>query len=569
VKLSALALIASAVAGAHAQNTAGQVVCRGQRIDSITVDAQAPSVSGLRRVPVLGDFVRETHVITRHEVIRAYLLLRVGDRCNELRRSESERILRSQPFLADATIEVLSNDRGGVDLNVSTLDETSIVLGGAVSGDAPIVRAVKAGSGNLSGLGISGTVVWRHQPTFDDRVELRIDDYQFAGRPNVLSMSVTRDALGRDDRAQLTLPFRTDLQRFAWRTLIGESRGHVAFEQRDSGRLVLGYAREFAEGGGIVRIGPPGQLALFGLSFTNERAYPDSGAELLTATSLLPDTAALFAGRFGETRSARINALIGLRGLRFMRVRAFDALRGTQDIPLGVQFGTLVGRSVPAFGANFHDVFVATDVYIGVGMPRLTYQLQLQGEGRRPRGIREWDNVVGSARLSRHSRPSDARTRILTFEWSGTSRVLVPHSLSLGVPESGLRGFRDATAIGGRRAIVRFDEQLYAGSPFGFGDVGFAVFSDIGKLWAGDMPYAAPRLPTRVSAGGSLLVAVPVRSTRMWRLEYAVPLNPEPGSPKWQIRLSHRDVTSFFWREPMDVDAARARAVPASIFNWP
>jgi hypothetical protein len=525
-------------------------------------------VGGLRRVPVLGKVVRETHVVTRPEVIRGYLLLRVGDRCNELRRSESERILRAQPFIADATIEVLTNDRGGVDLDVRTIDEASVVLGATIARDVPNVRAVKVGSGNLSGLGVAGTVAWHHQPAYDDHIELRIADYQFAGRPNVLSMSVVREPLGRDDRAELTLPFRTDVQRYAWRTLIGESRGHAAFSQRDSGRLVLGYAREYAEAGGIVRVGPPGKLSLFGLSFTNERAYPDSGAELTSPTGFRPDTAVLFGGRFRETRAARINALIGLRGIRFMRVRAFDALRGTQDIPLGVQLGTLVGRGFPAFGANSKDVFVASDIYVGVGAPRLTYQLQLQGEGRRARGTKDWDGMVASARLTRHSRPSGAHTRVLAVEWSGTSRTLIPHALSLGLSDGGLRGFRNAPTVGGRRAILRADEQLYVGSPFNFGDVGFAVFADAGRLWAGDVPYGTTT-PTRVSVGGSLLVAVPVRSTRMWRLEYAVPLNREPGGSAWELRLSHRDVTSFFWREPADVDAARARAVPASIYNWP
>ena len=60
-----------------------------------------------------------------------------------------------------------------------------------------------------------------------------------------------------------------------------------------------------------------------------------------------------------------------------------------------------------------------------------------------------------------------------------------------------------------------------------------------------------------------------MRSTRMWRLEFAAPMNPEPGASKWQVRVAHSDRTSFFWREPADVDAARARAVPASIYNWP
>jgi hypothetical protein len=276
----------------------------------------------------------------------------------------------------------------------------------------------------------------------------------------------------------------------------------------------------------------------------------------------------MFSGRFSETRSARVNTLIGLRSLTFMRVRAFDALRGTQDIPLGLQLGTLVGRSMQAFGANANDIFVASDLYIGIGTPTLTYQLQLQGEGRREQGSKLWDGLVGSGRLTRHARPTRDRTSVFTVEWSGTSNVLLPHALSLGLPDAGLRGFRDATTVGGRRIVFRLDEQLYIGTPFDFGDFGTSVFADAGKLWAGDLPYGVTT-PWRAAIGASLRLAVPARSTRMWRLEVAVPLNREAGGSRWELRLSHRDIASFFWREPADVDAARARAVPASVYNWP
>lgn len=544
------------------------VPCRGQRIDSIAVDAQAPTVAGLRRVPLVGNVVRNTHVVTRDKVVRGYLLLKVGDRCAELRRAESERILRAQPFLADASIELRPNNRGGVILEVSTIDEASLILSGSVASGVPQLRSLRVGSANLAGLGVSTSIAWRHQPAFDDKLQLRLSDYQFAGRPLVLGVVSMRDPFGRDDRGELTLPFRTDLQRVAWRTLIGESRGHAQFVQRDSGRLALGYGREYLEAGGIARLGPPGRLSLFGFSFTNERSWPDSAAKRITEIGFQPDTAAAFAGRFRETRAARVNALVGVRGLRFMRVRGFDALRGTQDVPLGLQFGTLVGRAVPALGANSNDLFVASDLYIGFGTPRRAYRLQVQGEGRRARGTKEWDGLVGSGRLSRYSRPGSARTRVLSVEWSGTERVLVPHALSLGLPDGGIRGFRTTTTVGGRRGIARLDEQFFLGAPFAFGDLGIAFFTDAGQLWAGDIPYGA-RTPVRASAGASLLLAVPMRSKRTWRLEFAAPINREIGGSRWELRLSHSDRTSFFWREPGDVGAARARAVPASIYSWP
>lgn len=565
MRVTTALLLGGAFEGAAAQST---YPCRGQRIDSIVIDALAPTVTGLRRVPVIGDFVRNTHVVTRGDVIRRYLLLSVGDRCQELRRAESERLLRAQPFLADASIDVRPSGQGGVTLEVQTIDEASLILSGSLNSKTPQLRGVMVGSSNLAGIGVAASVAWRHEPAYDDRLQLRLTDYQFARQPYVLALASVRDAFGRDERGELTLPFRTDLQRLAWRTLLGESRGHAQFVLRDSGRLALGFGREYAEAGGIGRVGPPGRLSLLGLSFTNERAWPDTSAKLITPTGFRPDTASAFSGRFRETKAARVNALLGVRGIRFMRVRGFDALQGLQDVPLGLQFGTLVGRAVEAFGANSNDVFVASDLYVGLGNTRTAYRLQVQGEGRRSRGSKEWDGLVGSGRLSRYSRVTTARTRVLSVEWSGTERVLIPHSLSLGAPDGGVRGFRHTTTVGGRRGVARVDEHFYLGAPFSFGDFGVAWFVDGGQLWRGDLPYGE-RTPIRASAGASLLLAVPMRSTRMWRLEFAAPINREIGGSRWELRLSHSDRTSFFWREPSDVDAARARAVPASIYNWP
>jgi hypothetical protein len=542
--------------------------CRGQRIDSVIVDVQAPTVTGLRRVPLAGAVVRNAHVITRHNVIRTYMLLKPGDACVELRRAESERILRSLPFIADASVDVVPNGRGGVNLDVRTIDEASLILSGSVSSTTPQVRGVKVGSGNLAGLGIHSSFGWRHQPAFDDHADFRVSLNQFARKPWVFNFNSSRDPLGRDDRAEMTLPFRTDLQRFAWRMLIGEGRGHAQFMARDSGRLALGFSDYYAEGGGIVRIGPPGWLSLVGVSLTNEKTVSDTGAVRIGEDGFETDTAGGFVGRFSEVRAARVNALLGVRGLRFRRVRGFDALRGTQDIPLGLQFGTLIGRAINAFGADSRDLFVASDLYAGFGDGRRVYRVQMQGEGRRERGSGVWTDLVGSGRFSRYSRPRDWRTRTLIVEWSGTEKVRRPHSLSLTEMAGGVRGFRDTRDVGGRRAVARIGEQFYVGSPFDFGDLGLAWFADAGQLWAGDLPYGANGY-VRGSAGASILLAVPRRSTRMWRLEFAAPINREPGGSRWEVRLTHSDKTAFFWREPGDIDAARARVVPSSVYSWP
>ena len=544
------------------------VPCRGQRIDSIRIITSAPTVTGLRRVPLAGAFVRNTHVVTRDEIIRRFLLLEVGDRCTELRRAESERILRAQPFLADADIVGLPNNRGGLTLEVRTIDDVSLIFSGSLSSSTPNVRSIRAGSSNLAGVGITTAVGWKHDPAYEDHVRGRFVDHQLFGQPFVLDLQAARHPFGRDDHAQLSLPFRTDVQRFAWRGLLGESRAHVRFTARDTGRVALGFDRSFAEVGGILRIGPPGRLALAGLSFTNEHATPDTNVVRITDFGFRPDTAAALLSAFQESRAARVNALVGLRWLRFLRVRGIDALRGSQDVPLGIQLGTLVGRGVSFLEASSNDLFVAGDLYVGAGSRTNIFRLQAQAEGRRSMDTGLWDGLIGSGRLSGHHRVSDRRTRIFSVEWSGTEGVLIPHALALGAPDGGVRGYAASWEFGGRRGIARLEEQIFLGSPFRYGDAGISVFMDAGQLWPGDLPYAH-RTPVRAAAGISVLLAVPMRSTRTWRLDVAAPLNPLPGGSRVEIRLRHSDLTSFFWREPDDVHGARARAVPASIYSWP
>ena len=541
--------------------------CRGQRVDSIHVVAEAPTVSGLRRVPVIGNLVRETHVVTRDDVIKRYLLFRVGQRCTRLLWTESERILRAQPFLADADIVAIPNNRGGVTIEVTTIDEASVIVGGSVSGSAPAVRSARLGSANLAGLGIATSFGWGHHPVLSDRIEFRWTDYQFVGRPYVLGAVLLRDALGREQAGELSLPFRTDVQRYAWRARIGDRRNHALFVERESGRVALAFTREYAELGAIGRLGPPGRLALFGLALTHERAWSDTVQKRLNGQGLFVDTAAALVGRFTDRRATRANALLGVRRLRFTRARSLEALRGSQDIPKGLQFGTMVGRAVHTPPGQDDDVFVASDLYAGFGTSRFVYRLQAQAEGRRSLDTAAWDGLVGSARFVGYAR-SNRHTESISLEWSGTSRVLVPHALSLGLQDGGLRGFSDSRDIGGRRAVARIAEQVYLGAPFSFGDLGFSIFGDVGKLWAGDVPYGV-ETPVRGTVGVSLLLAVPMRSTRMWRLEVAAPIQREQGMSRWELRLSHSDLTSFFWREPADISGARARAVPASIYNWP
>jgi hypothetical protein len=362
-------------------------------------------------------------------------------------------------------------------------------------------------------------------------------------------------------------PFLTDLQRVAWSGLVGSNTDYVFFAPSLDQQHALSFLRRYYDLGGLIRIGPPGKLNLVGASISGERQVPASTPILVTPTGALADTTTAFIGRYSPRRIGRINVLWGIRDIDFVRVRGFDALTATQDIPVGFQLGTQLGRSLAALGSRGEDVFTAGDLYMGVANTMAATRLQLKVEGRRSRDEERWDGIVTSGRLSQYVKVDALQTAVASLDWSGGQNMLIPFALTLADGRGGVRGYSTDTHPGARRAVVRLEDRVVVGQPFHLGDAGVGVFADAGKLWAGDIPFGVTT-PVRASVGFSVLAAVPQRSGRLWRLDIALPVNPA-GARRLEFRMSSTDHTSFFWREPDDVQLARERTVPASIFNWP
>ncbi|HYX81388.1 MAG TPA: hypothetical protein VE714_03280 [Gemmatimonadales bacterium] len=551
----------------HLPDSVRRVVpCRGQRIDDIVIHASAPTIAIFRRVPVVAEIVRSLHVTTHAEVIRRFLLFDRGQPCSELRRAESERILRAQPFLADASLLTYANDSGGVDVEVRTIDEASAVIGGAMKSRSPFVTAVRLGSSNFSGSGTYLAGNWRHDALFRDGYGVRFANYQLFARPYTIAMDLQRDPLGDRWDLETAHPFLTDLQRIAWRARSGASNDLVYFEPVRNERHAVRLQRRYSDAGGIIRIGPPGRLSLFGASLSGENESPAQSSILVTPTGIHPDTSTLLAGRYQPHRIARVNALWGVRDIEFVRVQGFDALTATQDIPVGFQLGTQFGRSLTALGSRDDDIFMAADLYVGAAAQNAALRVQLRGEGRRSNDLNVWDGVLTSGRVAQYLKVP-GQTLIASAEWSGGWRMRSPFALTLGEEPGGVRGFGNSTVPGGQRGILRLEDRFFLGRPSGLGDAGLGFFADAGKLWAGGVPFGEST-PIRAAVGVSVLGAVPPRSARLWRLDVAFPLNPD-GRRLVELRIVSSDRTAFFWREPRDVQHARERTVPTSIFSWP
>ncbi|HEY0969951.1 MAG TPA: BamA/TamA family outer membrane protein [Gemmatimonadales bacterium] len=546
------------------------VRCHGETITTIEIDTRPPYLSGmLDRWQFVSRLITDLHVTTKPEVVRRFLALREGEPCTEIRRAESERLLRAQPFLAGAAVRPIPDGEGRVRLLVQTRDEITIVAGVRARQGSPNLRMLRAGEGNVAGEAIYAAAEWQAGTYGRDVFAARVVDYQLMGRPYQLELEGRREQIGGHWRGALTHPYFTDLQRVAWRASGGSGRDF--FELRQPwGReeVALATRSSYADVGGLVRVGVPGRLSLFGLGLTTERAEVDPVAMLLLDSGAVIAPDSLRPGlAYTPIHSTRLNAMWGVRNVSFLPVEGFDALSAVQDMRVGFQAGAMFGRSLAMLGSRDDDIFVAADLYAGMGTERTFVTVEAQGEGRQDYDNDRWDSVLGSARVAWYFHAAPRQTLQTSVEWSGGWRTRTPFQLLLGDDDGGVRGYGNSRIAGARRTVARVESRWTLGQFRESAEYGLAVFTDAGRTWAGDVPFGQDS-GVKVGFGVGLLAALPPGSQRLWRLDVAYPIVSDPHA-RIELRLSSSNVARLGWREPRDVERSRGRTVPEGVFRWP
>jgi len=539
--------------------------CDGKIVSGVNIVTRDPSfIRFPRSLRVVARAVGLHHTTTQADVIRNFLLLSVGQPCTERLRAESERILRFQPFLADATLRAVDDSAGGVRIEVETVDEIPTVFSLRFRNGSP--AALRIGNGNVDGHGVYLAVRGERGFAYRNGIGVQLVAYQTFDRPYILALVADRTPLGSTVSAALGHTFITDLQRTAWHVGFRDLHDYRSFLRPDGQAIALGARRRFDDYGGVLRVGLAGHSAFIGGLVTHELAAPAAHAVVVSDSGLVTDTNPPLAGPFAPVRNMRLNAVVGVRSITFHTVRGFDALGGAQDVATGVQFGAIGGRSVPWFGASDNDLFLAADFYAGVGSATSFAALRIEGEGRQDQTTHRWDSMIGSGRLAWYLKPSAAYILIASGEFSGGRHERFPFQLRLGDSDGGVRGYRASTVAGGVRTIARLEARRSIGQLTRRVALGLASFTDGGRVWAGDAPFGVDSR-FKVGVGVGLLAAIPPQSRQLWRLDVVVPVSADAHA-RWEVRLTSSRAHDF-WREPNDVTRARAGAAPSTIFTWP
>ena len=535
--------------------------CDGQVISGIDIVREEPKLIGRSAPgwsrPILRTLLR--HTLTRETAVEPFLVIEPGDECSDFRLAESARVLRAQPYLADATVTQVPDAGGGVRVRVETIDEIPLIVGLGIRDGS--VSKLEYGSSNVRGQGLHAAVSWKDGFAYRDGFGLRLRQHHVLGQPIRIGANLERAPHGSDVSLDMSRPFYTRFQHIGWHAGARDASGYTTFIRPDARRLSLRVERTRGDAGAIFRLGGTSALVFAGPFITHQRFRPGDDGVVLADTGLASDPDTVLDNRYTSRQSTRLAGVLGARWLSHVEVMGFDALAGPQDVARGVQTTVAFGRSLEGGGGNV----AAGYLFAGAGGPRRFIGLSVLSEGQERDG--RWGDAVVSGRFAWYEKPSLRRTRIVSAEYSGAWRAHDLYQLALGHEQGGLRGYGDSRAVGARRAVLRAEHRWVIGAQSGWLALGAAMFGDAGKVWAGEVPFGTTT-GVRASAGVSILAAVPRQSRRLLRVDFAMPLMDDPDA-KFDIRVSTSRSPSEFWREPGDISRLRAVLPPARVFGWP
>ena len=561
IPVIAVLLLACSTAIAPAS---AQTLCDGKKVSAVMIQRSERTIMDKARAPGWSRALLQPLLLgatTRNSAIRPFLQLVEGGDCSERRRSESERVLRLQPYIADATVRTVDEPDGRVRVEVETVDDLRPILGLGLRGTK--VSNAELGNSSVAGTGHLVAVNWRDGRVFRDGFGLRYTDYHFLGRPARANLVVQRQPLGTFLLASLARPFFTDLQHSAAFAGFVRDDGYVGFVRPEGDALSLSAVRERADVGGAFRLGLGGSTrVLLGALASFERRRAAAKPVIITDSGFVQTTDLTLVDRYKTTDATQVGLVTGVRAISFVKAKGFDALEGIQDVGRGIQLATTVGTSVRG---SQREPFLTGDMYVGAGTAKAFVGLRTQVESRRRDG--QLRNMVGSGRLALYLRPSPRVTQLLSVEYAGALRQDVPFQLTIDDPLSGARGYAGSRLAGGRLVVARAEHRIVLPGISNYLGWGVAAFGDAAHMWAGDVPFGASG--TRASAGIGILAAVPRQSRSLARVDFAYPLMSDKNAKDLVIRFTFGLTGRSFWRESGQIARARLGTSASDIFTWP
>jgi hypothetical protein len=434
-----------------------------------------PSRPGERRR--LFRLVNRLHRTTRPEVIQHQLLFRPGDTFSPETVRESERLLRNNRFLYEATIRPIGEDAQKVDLEVVTRDVWTLQggldfhrAGGTNSTTFDLEDENFFGTGKdievarLSNVDRTSRLVRYRDPSLDGTHGTV--DFTFADNSdgNARILEVERPFYALDTRWALGVSALHDV-------LIDPLYDGGAIVDRFRGR------RDFLEVYGGLSPGLLGGVTQrFRLGFTYDRS-------LFTAA---PGYAPPDAATADRTLAY---PWIGYDFVEdgFVTVRDFEQIQRTEDVNLGKVLSARFGWSSPVFGGDRSRLILQSAATDGWAFgPRQILLLRGNLSGRLREG--KIENGLAGGGIRFFVRTFGNGLLVVKAQGDMAENLDFEHQLLLG-GDNGLRGYPLRYQAGDRRFLVSLEQRFYGSKEyFNLVNLGAAVFFDAGRAWFVEPP---------------------------------------------------------------------------------
>ncbi len=502
------------------------------------------------------------HMRTRADFIRQELLFREGDCLDPEAIRETARVLREFRFIAGADVYDVEQPDGSSHVVVDTRDEWSTKLALSVRFDEGL--RLEGGSlveENLMGRGISAGAFWISRE--QQRSLGALAEIPRVARSNWdVRAAVATTRIGEMLDQAIIYPFHGERVGTAFRQEVSHQRDLFSYVLPDGvagpdgeafSHLLLPVVEQRLQVGMSRRSGEPGSFFIAGGGISYERVQPSDlgsvqgvrGRDFDDRLGVDSTVAAPLASQLHSRRAFRVNLRGGIRQIRFAERRGLDTVDGIQDLPLGREAILTLGRSVGSTGPDRPpDVLARLNLFRGGQLGPILSFATLAGEARREAGAggtRGWRDTLLEFQTHNYWHPEGPGSPTVLFRVAGQGgwRTDAPFQLTLGGPD-GVRGYSDVAVPGARRAVVSVEGRWQLPNPlYELMDLGMTTFGDVGRMWAGDVPFGT-NSGWRGSLGAGLRVGFPAGSASVIRIDVAIPVDGVgPRSPI--VRISARE----------------------------
>lgn len=476
-------------------------------------------------------FANRLHIITRQEVIERQLLLQAGDVYSAQAAEESERLLRQNRYIHEASVVPTQREDGVVDLEVTTTDVWTLIPKLQFSrsgGENDLAIGLK--EQNLLGTGIAIEFAYRSDPDRDAKI-LKFSDRNLGGSWYGLSTAYSSNSDGQDYAVEFGKPFYSlDARNSNGLSVLDHDRVDSFYDRGEVSSEYRHQASTLATGYGWSTGLQDDWVRRYFVGFVSDEHQFSETANALYPPGPVPSDRKLHYPTIG----------IEFVEDRYEKASNFEQIDRVEDRYFGTRVRAQLGYASEGLGSDRDALIINMNAQTGFGSSeKSSLMLAAALEGRLEQGDMQNFKVTMGAKYFR--RFSERTLMHVGLRGVFGSNVDLDRYVELG-GDTGLRGYPLRYQTGESAVLLTVEQRLFTKwYPFRLFRVGGAIFFDAGRVWGGGAPSVSDNELLRDVGFGLRLGAERSGLGRMIHIDLAFPLDGQDDIDSMQFYISAKN----------------------------